>query len=230
MSLKEAEQAAQKVRRWKARVLRHRPLSPTAFELTLSREGLDFRAGQLLTVHGRTLYEDRNYSIASGEKDDHIQILYRLIPSGALTPQLAALTEGDALEISAPSGEFMIRDRARPLVFIATGTGIAPCRSYIRTHPDLAITILHGVRTAEDLFYREELSSRVYHPCLSADDSAGFRGRVTDLSKTFPFPDNAHFYLCGANEMFYDMRDILRERNINPAAIFTEAYYYTHEV
>ncbi len=230
MSLEEAKQAAEKLHRWKARILRHRPLSPTAFEITLSRDGLDFRAGQLLTVHGRSVYEDRNYSIASGEHDDCIQILYRLVPNGVLTPQLTALSEGDTLEISAPSGEFTIRDRARPLVFIATGTGIAPCRSYVHTHPDLDITILHGVRTAEDLFYRDEFATRKYHPCLSGDDSAGFRGRVTDFSKTFTFPDNAHYYLCGANEMFYEMRDILRARNVNPTSIFTEAYYYTHEV
>lgn len=217
------------VHRWKARILRHRPLSPTAFELTLSRDAVDFRAGQLLTIHGREVYEDRNYTIASGERDGELQVLYRLIPGGVLTPQLAALREGDTLEISAPCGEFILRDRQRPIVFIATGTGIAPCRSYLRTHPDLNLTVLHGVRTAEDLFYHEEFSRVAYHPCLSADTRCGFHGRVTDFSRAFEFPPDAHFYLCGANEMFYEMRDLLRARGIDPAALFTEAYYYRHE-
>lgn len=217
------------MRRWKACVLRHRRLSSTAYELTLAREGLSFRAGQLLTIHGRNVTEDRNYTIASGEHDDFLQVIYRLIPRGALTPQLVRLAPGDAVEVSAPCGEFVLRDRMRPIVFIATGTGIAPCRSYLRTHPDLNITILHGVRTAEDLFYREEFEGRPYFPCLSADTSAGFRGRVTDFSRSFEFPAGAHFYLCGANEMFYEMRDILTARGVRPDELFTEAYYYRHE-
>ncbi len=217
------------VRRWTARVLSHRPLSRTAFELVLSRDGVPFAAGQLLTIHGRELTEDRNYTIASGERDDFLTVLYRLIPGGILTPQLRALRAGDAVDVSAPCGEFVLRDRARPIVFVATGTGIAPCRAYARTHPDLDLTILHGVRTAEDLFYREEFAGRPYHPCLSAESGAGFHGRVTDFSRTFDFPAGAHFYLCGANEMFYEMRDLLKERGIDPAALFTEAYYYTHE-
>lgn len=217
------------MRRWTARILRHRRVSPTAYELTLAREGLEFRAGQLLTIHGRNVTEDRNYTIASGERDEHLTVLYRLIPSGILTPQLAARVEGDSIEVSAPCGEFVLRDRTRPIVFIATGTGIAPCRAYLRTYPDLDLTILHGVRTAEDLFYREEFAGRPYFPCLSADDRVGFRGRVTEFSATFDFPAGAHFYLCGANEMFYEMRDLLTARGFRPDALFTEAYYYRHE-
>ncbi len=221
--------AARPVRRWKARVLRHRAVSPTAYELTLSRDGLAFTAGQLLTIHGRDVTEDRNYTIASGERDPVLQILFRLIPSGVLSPRLAGLTEGAELEVSAPCGEFVLRDPARPIVFVATGTGIAPCRSYLRTHPGLNLTLLHGVRTAEDLFYREEFFGHSYVPCLSADTRAGFHGRVTDYARAHAFPPDAHFYLCGANEMFYEMRDLLCARGHGPEALFTEAYYYRHE-
>lgn len=234
MSSEESDSAAtpsgpKPLRRWKVRILRHRPLSPTAFELTLSRDGLEFKAGQLLNIHGRSLYEDRNYTITSGERDEFLQVIYRLIPTGALTPQLTPLASGDELEISAPFGEFTLRDRTRPIVFIATGTGIAPCRSFVRTHPDLHLTLLHGVRIAEDLFYRDEFAGRPYFPCLSADERVGFHGRVTDFSRTFTFPDHAHYYLCGANEMFYEMRDVLKERGVPTSSIFTEAYYYRHE-
>ncbi len=217
------------MRRWKARILRHRQLSPTAYELSLSRDGLDFRAGQLLVIHGRALTEDRNYTIASGENDNELRVLYRLIPSGVLTPHLAGKAEGEYVEISAPCGEFVLRDRARPIVFVATGTGIAPCRAYLRTYPELDMTVLHGVRTAEDLFYREEFAGRPYFPCVSAGAPGAFHGRVTDFSRTFDFPSDAHFYLCGANEMFYEMRDLLTARGIRPDALFTEAYYYRHE-
>lgn len=215
--------------RWTAKVFRHRQVSSTAYELTLSRDGLQFRAGQLITIHGRDITEDRNYSIASGENDDALTVLYRLIPDGVLTPRLVRLAEGDSIDVSGPYGEFVIRDLGRPLVFVATGTGIAPCRAYARTHPGLDLTILHGVRRVEDLFFRSELEAYHYFPCVSGESSPWFRGRVTEFARSFNFPPDADFYLCGANEMFYEMREILTERGISPHAIFTEAYYYTHD-
>ncbi len=215
-------------RRWNTRVLSHRPLSPTAFELTLRRDGLAFQAGQLLTIHGRNLLDDRCYTIASGENDDELRVLYRLVPGGRLTPQLAQLKPGDAVEISAPYGEFTLRDPARPLIFVATGTGIAPCRAYLRTYPSLRLTVLHGVRTAADLFYRDELAAGAdYHACVSGESAPGcFAGRVTACARTLDFPPEAQFYLCGANEMFYEMRDLLQGRGIALANAFSEAYYY----
>lgn len=215
-------------RTWTARVLAHRPLSPTAFELTLSRDGAAFRAGQLVTVHGRDLLEERTYTIASGEQDDALCILYRLIPEGRLTPFLARLKAGDEIQVSAPYGEFTVRDPDRPMVFIATGTGIAPCRAYRRTYPGLKLTVLHGVRQAADLFYRAELEPGApYYACVSGEAAPGcFAGRVTACALNLTFPPDAHFYLCGANEMFYGMRDLLQARGIDLANAFSEAYYY----
>lgn len=214
--------------RWPARVVAHRALSPTGFELKLSRDGADFRAGQLLTVHGPDVLADRTYTIASGEREDTLTILYRLMPAGVLTPRLADLRAGDHLEVSAPYGEFTLRDPARPIVFIATGTGIAPAVAFHRTYPGLDLTILHGVRTAADLFYRDELSAGGrYHACVSGEAAPDcFHGRVTACSAGLAFPPHAHFYLCGANEMFYEMRDLLQARAIPLANVFTEAYYY----
>ena len=213
---------------WTARVVDHRQLSPTGFELQISRDGASFQAGQLLTVHGPDVLADRTYTIASGENEDTLNVLYRLMPGGVLTPRLAALKPGDPITVSAPYGEFVLRDPARPIVFIATGTGIAPCVAYRRTHPRLDLTILHGVRTAADLFHRAELEATArYHACVSGEIAPGcFAGRVTARSASLRFPADAHFYLCGANEMFYEMRDLLQERGIPLAHVFTEAYYY----
>lgn len=213
-------------KRYKAKVLEARRLSPTGYQLTFERGDLGFAAGQLITVHGASPLDDRSYTICSGERDQFLQILYRVITHGRLTPQLVGLRPGDAIEFSGPFGEFVIRDRARPIIFIATGTGIAPCRSYTRTHPDLRVTLIHGVRKAEDLFYRTEFVGTDYFPCVSGEEGAAFHGRVTDFCRTRALPDDAHFYLCGANEMFYDMRDLLTQRGVGPDRIFTEAYYY----
>lgn len=220
------EQSPTTTDRITTRVVGLRRLSTTGFELTLDRAGIAFRAGQLVHLFGREEHDDRSYTICSGERDEHLQVLFRLIPSGKLTPQLAALRAGDALDIAGPYGEFTVRDTSRKIFFIATGTGIAPARAYVRSHAGLAMTVLHGVRTAEDLFYREDFAGCAYHACVSGEDGEFFRGRVTERAAQLELPRDAHFYLCGSNEMFYDVRDLLAARGVPPENVFTEAYYY----
>lgn len=214
------------LQRFASRVIALRRLSATGYELSLERGDLSFQAGQLINVHGRDMLEDRSYTLCSGERDACLQIVFRLIPSGRLTPWLASLNVGDAVDVSGPYGEFVLRDAERRIYFIATGTGIAPARAYVRSRAGLAMTLLHGVRTEEDLFYREEFAGLAYHACVSGGTSLFFHGRVTDRCATLELPADAHYYLCGANEMFYEMRDILTARGVPGANIFTEAYYY----
>ncbi len=119
-----------------------------------------------------------------------------------------------------------MRDTARPAVFVATGTGVAPCRAFVRTHPGLDLTLVHGVRFAKNLYYREEWAPYAYHTCVSGEDAQTFRGRVTELCRGLDFGPEAHFYLCGANEMIFDVHALLRDRGVDDSRIFTEAYYY----
>lgn len=221
-----AEHTLELPRRSTVRVVGLGKLSTSGYELTLERGGIQFKAGQLVTIHAPDMLDDRSYTIASGERDEHLQVLFRLIPSGKLTPWLASLKAGDSVDISGPYGEFTIRDPARKIYFVATGTGIAPCRSYVRSHQGLNLSVVHGVRHTEDLFYREEFATHGYQACVSGEPSEAFHGRVTDYFRRIDIDANAHFYLCGANEMFYEMRDVLEVRGVPPASIFTEAYYY----
>jgi NAD(P)H-flavin reductase len=198
-----------------------------AYELTLERRGLVFRAGHLVTLHGRDTTEDRDYSICSGPNDAHLQILYKHMPNGRLTSQLALLEAGDTVDVTGPHGQFTLRDPGRPLVFIATGTGIAPCRAFVRAYPDLDLTVIHGVPGQDALYYRAELSLFTYRPCLSRETRADcFRGRVTDLVRETGFADGSHFYLCGAFEMIAEVSEILERRGVARENVLTETYYY----
>lgn len=215
-------------RLWTSRVAALHRLSETGYELLIERDGLRFQPGQLINLHGRNHLEDRSYTVCSGVDDEHLTVLFRLIPEGILTPQLAALRAGDPVNVSGPYGEFTVRDPARPIYFFATGTGVAPCRAYHRSFAGLNLTLVHGVRTASDLFYRDEFRDIAYQPCLTAEPGAPevFHGRVTDFARTCTFPVESHFYLCGANEMIYEMQEILAQRGAPPDHVFTEAYYY----
>ncbi len=71
------------------------------------------------------------YSICSGEQDEEVWILYNVIEEGYLTPRLSDLEPGDTLWITEPRGEFICNEE--PAVWIASGTGIAPFYSMLRS-------------------------------------------------------------------------------------------------
>src|SRR5690606_2763923 len=140
-----------------------------------------------------------------------LDVLYRPIPHGVVTPHLQQLKAGDRIPVQGPYGRFTLRDPLEPVVFCATGTGIAPCRAFLRTHPDLNLTPLHGVRTPADLYFTEEMEKTHYHPFCSPETLDGKTGRLTEFLKGIPLPPQAAYYLCGANEMIYEAEEILLE-------------------
>lgn len=94
-------------------------------------EPVDFVAGQYLSIR----YEDvaRAYSVASSPTRDDLEFCVRRVPGGRMTSELAVdLTVGDQLTLRGPYGELTLEEpSSRDLVFLATGTGVAPFKSMI---------------------------------------------------------------------------------------------------
>jgi len=212
-------------RHHQARLLENRLLAPGAHELVFTRGDFRFRAGEEIQLHGREPADDRTYSLAGGEQEPVLRIIFRVIPAGAVTPRLAALEPGAGLAFTGPFGSFTLRDPTRPLWFIATGTGLAPLLSFVRTRADLRPTVLHGVRAEAELYARSELEKRcaAYHPCVSQGSTPR---HVTDVLPLLAWPDDAHFYLCGRNDMITAVQHHLRARGVTADRIFHEPYFF----
>lgn len=209
------------------RILENRQVSPSAWVLRFERGGMRFLPGHEILLHGRDHTEDRQYSLSGAAEDEHLEILYRLIPEGVMTPQLVTWQPGQEISFTGPFGSFLLRDFLAPMVFVATGTGIAPALSFARSHPGLDLTVLHGVREEVDLFGEGILPPDRYLPCISRQADTRHRsGRVTDAVLELDFQPDTHFYLCGANDMILETRRILLNRGIPDSHIFSEAYYF----
>jgi ferredoxin--NADP+ reductase len=171
-------------------------------------ELFDFAPGQYVTL-GLDVGDQfvaRAYSIASSPyQKDFLELYINVVEEGQFTPSLFRLNEGDELYYMGPKGVFTLKKTtATHLFFIATGTGLAPYVSMVRTMfkdhragktNDRVITVVHGVRYSQDLGYRDELEAIarnedfnfVYIPMVSRpDNDAGWtpefgRGRITEL-------------------------------------------------
>ncbi len=215
--------------RWRGstRILSRRFLAPEVFELELERPaGLRFRPGQRLRLQREGC--ERDYSIASSPVETELRLLIRLFPEGRMTPGLAAAAPGTVIEGSGPHGYFLFDAPGATPVFVASGTGIAPFRSMAASGA-AGFVLLHGARTAAELFYREFLETRAarYLGCLTRQGPplpSGTRaGRVTDALREDLASGAYDFYLCGRGEMIRDALQVIDAR-FPAARVFTEPF------
>jgi len=210
-----------------ASILSSEELSEGFFLISFQRT-FAFLAGQVI---GITLREDdarRLYSICSGENEDEIRILYKVVDEGYLTPQLSDLGPGDTIWITPPGGEFTGTREAA--VWIATGTGIAPYYSMFRSGFGPNKTLIHGSRYLEQFHFYDEFRESMgknYIRCCSAEtDPEVYSGRVTSYLEEQPALDPAlKYYLCGSADMVVETRDLLISKGIPFHHIISEIYF-----
>jgi ferredoxin--NADP+ reductase len=180
----------------------------------------------------------RAYSAASAaESSEYLEFYITLVRSGALTPRLFALKPGDPIWLSPKMVGMFTLDQIpkdQNLILIATGTGLAPYMSMLRSHLQEVgtrhTTVIHGARHSWDLGYRAELetmqrlSNRFnYAPIISepAGERVAWQGRKGfiqdywnsgDLFEAMgykPTPEDTHILLCGNPLMIENLVPVL---------------------
>ncbi|MEA3460296.1 MAG: FAD-binding oxidoreductase [Bacteroidota bacterium] len=188
----------------------------------------DFIAGQVIGIAIRENDARRLYSICSGEQEDEIKILYKVIEEGYLTPQLSDLEHGDTIWIT-PAGGVFTAD-SEPAVWIASGTGLAPFYSMLRSGLGENKTLLHGNRYLEQFHFFDEFQEVLgqnYIRCCSAENGEGvYQGRVTEyLEEQDELNPALKYYLCGSADMVVETRDILISKGVPFGHIISEIYF-----
>jgi ferredoxin-NADP reductase len=141
--------------------------------------GFAFEAGQSLRIGLAHAPVRRRYSIASAPHDEHLEFCIESVPGGQLTSLLFELSAGAQLALGAKAkGSFALRSDRQTHVMVATGTGIAPLRSMLRSALSRAASlraaplrepaahsrapqfwVLHGASYADELPYADELAA-----------------------------------------------------------------------
>lgn len=205
-----------------------RLLTPSTYILRFNRNNLNFKAGQYIRVGIPGNRQRREYSIYSGENDDSLEILVKEVIEGDISKKLKRLKSGDSLIVEGPFGFFNLNPANIPnrkYYFFASGTGISPFHSYVKSYPEMNYTLIHGIKFIEETYERDHYEDKRYICCTSRDEKGDFSGRVTKIIPLYPFEDNALFYLCGNSDMVYDVYNLLADRGVSTDNIFTEVYF-----
>lgn len=191
-----------------------------------SGKTLAFIPGQFISVlcpdqNGKTIR--RAYSICSAPAvRDHLDLCLKLVATGKVTPWFWALKEGDRFQIHGPLGKFILPDAIDfDIVFVATGTGIAPFRSMIQTLLPAGfkkkIWLIFGVRYDNSIPYHDEwldLAQKypnfTYIPTISRPrpEWKGETGYVqTKIEKYCSDASGKQVYICGLNQMIQSVQE-----------------------
>jgi ferredoxin/flavodoxin---NADP+ reductase len=138
----------------KTKVLENLEVASNVFLLSLERH-FDFIPGQVVGVHFRPVQDARLYSIASGNNDEVLKILFNIQPGGELTPNLAKCRKDDILYVSTPFGWFTCNTEESAW-WIASGTGIAPFASMYYSGNSDNKKLIHGGRTGDSFYFQED--------------------------------------------------------------------------
>jgi ferredoxin--NADP+ reductase/benzoate/toluate 1,2-dioxygenase reductase subunit len=224
----EKKEAAQIVSTNLHKITQIRFLTESTFIIRFDRGNMEFKAGQHIIVGLEGELDLREYSVYSGEKENYIEILIREVVSGSVSVQLKHCKPGQLLQVNGPFGSFGLEKFdmfSRKLVFIATGTGISPFHSFVRSYPGIDYTLIHGVRFNNEAYERNDYDPGRYILCTSKENNGGHKGRVTRFLPGYRTDSSMLFYLCGNNSMIYEVYHILREKGVPDENIFTEVYF-----
>jgi len=213
----------------KHKLLSIRHLTDSTYVLEMDRKGMEFEAGQHILLGYSDSIHKREYSIYSGTKDENLEVLVKEVEEGIVSKQLKKLPVGALLEVEGPLGFFsidpeMIREK-RKFLFIASGTGIAPFHSMIKSIPGLDYKLLHGVRFAEEAYEKDTYEDDRFIVCSSRDEKGDFHGRVTDYIKANEFDKNTVCFFCGNFGMIREAMNLLEKKGIPPAQLHAEVYF-----
>jgi ferredoxin/flavodoxin---NADP+ reductase len=203
-------------------------LTDSTFILQMPKFRFKFEAGQHISLSIAGDYQSREYSIYNAEDAPSLEVLVKEVEGGYFTPKLKHLKPGDKVEIHGPFGRFALDSSKRDThlhVFIASGTGIAPFHSMVKSNPGLNYRLIHGVKYANEAYEREEYDKEKFILCTSRDSSGDYSGRVTKYLQEAHFDQNTCFYLCGNSDMIFDAMEIIKEKGFSRDDVNVEVYF-----
>lgn len=223
----------------KARLIDWRELGPGTRHFEFEAVDWDgaFAPGQFLSLTANDI--TRAYSIASAPDGRRFGLCANLVADGKFSPWLFERKPGDEIEFTGPYGTFTPRNTSSDSILVATGTGIAPFRSYLSSAflgkaLSGCCTLILGTRYESGLLYDAEWRALEivwprfeYRPTLTRPGE-GWKGRTgrvqAHVMEALGERRDIDVYICGLREMVDDLRAQLKAAGMDRKQVIYEKY------
>jgi MOSC domain-containing protein YiiM/ferredoxin-NADP reductase len=186
----------------------------------------------------------RSYSLSGPESTERYRISVKIEPNGAAGTYLGAhVRVGDALDVSAPRGSFILQSGERPVLLLSAGIGATPVLAMLHalaaTRSTRPVWWLHGARDGQHHPFAAEVRrlmlalphGRTY-VCYSrpgSDDTVTADFEATGHLSRSVFdavgvPRDADVYICGPTRFMGEMKEALASLGVAPERIHIELF------
>lgn len=200
---------------------------------------LIFRAGQYVDIIGPQGIK-RSYSIANSPRQDGKLVFeIRKVDGGILSEYwFTHASLNDLVRLEGPLGTFCLRSKpVDTLIFLATGTGIAPIKAMLEELAERyetagvgykKIYLYWGGRKREDIYWTPEFNQLPlkFRPVLSREES--WTGRTGYVQTAVLYDqislNNAAVYACGSEAMIQSAKSTLTSSGLSTQNFYSDAF------
>jgi ferredoxin-NADP reductase len=176
----------------------------------------------------------RSYSIASSPLDEgEIELTVDRLDDGEVSTYLHdVLVEGDEVELRGPFASYFVWRGEAPALLVGGGSGVVPLMSMLRhrrrTMPDVAMTLVYSVRSAQDVIYGDELGDETVLTFTREPPHgwAGHTGRIDSalIGEAVAGATGGTAFVCGSNGFVESAVTLLLDHGVPAARIRTERF------
>lgn len=201
----------------------------------------NYNSGQYVNIINGNI--KRSYSIANcSNYNDQLEFYIKKYNKGLMSEYFFEKAKiNDLLRLEGPFGTFFLRDStSKNIIFLATGTGIAPINAILeelnKSHEQIQnkkLWLILGARYQEDLFWKPNFKNLNinYIPVLSRPKNKwnGEKGYVQNvvLKKQIDL-DNSQVYACGSDNMIRSAKELFFNNNLKEKNFFSDAFVQTN--
>ena len=216
------------------------------YEFTFAKpHGFTFKPGQFILFNvplpeNSADVQTRAFSIASSPLEPELLFVAKMVAGGRASRWMEeVLRVGSPVTFTGAFGNFVLRASENDVVFVATGTGMAPFRPMLLEllrQGDRTIDILFGVKSEEDIFWKNDLDALTrsfpnVHVALTlsapSPSWAGHRGRVQTVLPGIVRNDFSKkiLYVCGNPDMTKEVKELaLHTWGVDKKSLHVEGY------
>ncbi|MFN3998109.1 FAD-binding oxidoreductase [Algoriphagus sp.] len=190
-----------------------------------------FLEGQYLNVIKGSL--KRSYSIANSNNAEDLELIIKNYQGGLMSKYWFEEAKiNDLLRLEIPKGTFFLRQHSgkSALVFLATGTGIAPIKSILENPKNQElikqyqqVIVLWGMKYSKELFWSPSQELVKFAPVLSRESlpKKYVQNCLEELSIDW---NHSVVYACGSDDMIQESKRKSIQLGLKPNHFYSDAF------